>query len=124
MIALLTGLLVMLQVSAGPARDASLTPRLTDRAGILDCTMALSRQIIDRRVEVSCTLDTEGRPTRCNVSQPDLSSKEKRAAICLARLYRMEGDDGRIVTNQTVAIPISLRMNVAPPPPGFTPPGS
>lgn len=101
----------------------ALTPRLTDPSRVMDCMAPLGGETIDRRVEVPCKVDNRGRPKDCFVNAPDLPPKQRTAAICLARAYTVEANDGSNNAGRLVTIPIHLRMNTVPPPPGFKPPG-
>ena len=116
--------LVVLLAALWQDPPAPLTPEVQDARRLSDCLFRLRGAVIDVRVPVRCRLDGHGAPSDCRA--PDdigLGLVEQEAAVCMAETYRLRRPDGTLATDMAVTIHVRLRMNVAPPPSGFVPPG-
>lgn len=121
MLLALVGLFVLTQSANSPA-SAELIPELTDRSKIMDCMSPLMRIRVDQQVPVVCNVDARGRARNCSVSNSELDKKVQRASICLAQAYTVRASDGSNTMGRSVTIPITIRINMEPPPQEALPP--
>ncbi|MGV3578025.1 hypothetical protein [Brevundimonas sp.] len=83
-----------------------------DRRESMMCTTTLPMESVAVSTLVVCTVDGEGAATDCNTDDATLTAPQRRVALCMARLARIEGRDGQDVRGRSVALPISYRFTV------------
>ena len=107
---------------ASPPNIVAISPRGPE---LRDCVSPLARDTVYARVLVRCEVNSRGQPRDCRLQTgAELTARQQRAALCIAGLYRFNDANGQTATSGSVSIPVTLRVNVVPPPPGFVPPGS
>lgn len=85
--------------------------RADQRASMM-CTTTLPMQTVVVSTLVVCAVDGEGAAQDCRSDDATLTAPQRRTALCMARLARVEGRDGQDVQGRFVALPISYRFVV------------
>lgn len=109
---LLAGLGVTLQ-PADTSPDRARITAFPNARSAADCTARITRDVLDARLIVRCTLDRVGRPRNCSLIEgQEFTPAQREAARCMAGKFTMGRPDGGLTAGEVVDIPVRLRMNV------------